>query len=379
MASALWGRVLTDGHELAPSRIEIADGRIASLEARTTPQRGDLVVDHGWIAPGLIDLQVNGAGGVDLTSAEDPGAALEHVGRTLAAHGVTAFCPTIVSSPLETILDRLRAYTPRPVPHGAASLGLHVEGPFIDAEHRGVHDPSNIRPVTADELSQWLEYGTPTIVTLAPEQPGGLAAIKQFANAGVVVSLGHSGADASVAEQALATGARMATHLFNAMPPLHHRRPGLIGAVLASPAKPRVGLIADGVHIHPLLVDLVVRRCGTDRVALASDALAPAGVAPGPSRLGDQVVVSDGLSVRRGDGTLAGCAVLLDTCLRNVRQWLPDVPPARLMEMATSTPAAALGLERKGRVEVGCDAALIVLDTDFNVRLTIVRGERVSD
>ena len=378
MASALWGPVLTDGHELAPSRIEIVDGRVASVEARTTPESGDRVVDDGWIASGLIDLQVNGAGGVDLTSAPDPDAALEHVGRTLVAHGVTAFCPTIVSSPLEVILERLRAYTPRPIPLGAASLGLHVEGPFIDPENRGVHDPSNIRAATPDELSQWLAHGFPSIVTMAPEQPGGLAAIKQLRGTRVAVSLGHSGADAGVAQQALEAGARMATHLFNAMPPLHHRRPGLIGAVLASPLA-KLGLIADGVHVHPLMVDLVVRRCGSDRVALVSDALAPAGVPPGTSRLGDQVVVSDGLSVRRTDGTLAGCAILLDACLRNVRQWLPDVPPAKLVEMATSTPAAALGLQRKGRVAVGCDADLIVLDDDFNVRLTIVRGERVSD
>lgn len=378
MASALWGRVLTDGRELAPSRIEIIEGRITSLETRARPESGDLVVEQGWIVPGLIDLQVNGAGGVDLTSAADPGAALEHVARTLVAHGVTAFCPTIVSSPRETILDCLRTYAPRPVQLGAESLGLHVEGPFIDPEHRGVHDPSNIRPVTADELNQWLQRGPPSIVTLAPEQPGGVDAIQQLTECGVVVSLGHSGADVAVTQQALAAGARMATHLFNAMPPLHHRRPGLVGAVLASPVA-TLGLIADGAHVHPLMIDLVVNRHGTGRVALVSDALAPAGAPPGPSRLGDQPVISDGISVRRTDGTLAGCAVLLDACLQNARRWLPELPPAQIVEMATSTPAAALGLQRKGSVAVGCDADLVVLDDDFNVKLTIVRGERVSD
>ena len=378
MASALWGRVLTDGRELAPSRIEIVDGRIAFLETRSKPDTGDLVVEDGWIVPGLIDLQVNGAGGADLTSASDRSAALEHVGRTLVAHGVTAFCPTIVSSPLETILDCLRAYTPRAIQHGAGSLGPHIEGPFIAPEHRGVHDPNNIRAATPAEIGQWLQHGTPSIVTLAPEQPGGMAAIRELTSRRIMVSLGHSGADVAVAEQAVHAGARMATHLFNAMPPLHHRQPGLVGATLASPLA-TLGLIADGVHVHPLMIDLVVRLCGTKRVALVSDALAPAGAPPGASRLGDQPVISDGLSVRRTDGTLAGCAMVLDACLRNVRQWLPDLPPAQTVEMATSTPAAVLGLQRKGRVAVGCDADLVVLDDDFNVKLTMVRGERVSD
>jgi N-acetylglucosamine-6-phosphate deacetylase len=169
----------------------------------------------------------------------------------------------------------------------------------------------------------------------------------------------------------------MATHLFNAMPLLHHRQPGLVGALLASDAV--LGLIADGVHIDPLVVDLVVRRCGAERVALVSDALAAAGAPPGESVVGDQTVVSDGRTVRRTDGTLAGSAMLLDGCLRNVRAWLPDLFPAKLVMMATQTPADLLGLLRKGRVAVGCDADLIALDNDFNVLLTLVHGEHEPD
>jgi N-acetylglucosamine-6-phosphate deacetylase len=375
---ALWGRVLTDGLDLASSRVAVADGRIVAVTPAAAPVGGDIVVDEGWIAPGLIDLQVNGAAGVDLTSPRRTAVdALECVARTLARHGVTAFCPTVVSSPPEVILDRLSAYRARSVDLGAAVLGAHIEGPYIDPAHRGVHDPAVLRRASPAEIAAWLEAGPPTMVTLAPELPGGLSAIAQLSEAGVVVSLGHSGADAAQARAGLEAGARMATHLFNAMPPLHHRQPGLVGALLASRAV--LGVIADGVHLDPLVVDLVVRRAGVGRVALVSDALAAAGAPAGESMLGDQVVVSDGRVVRRADGTLAGCALLLNECLRNVRAWFPDLSPATLIDMATRTPASVLGCQHKGRVAVGYDADLIVLDHDFNVRKTFVHGRAVAD
>jgi N-acetylglucosamine-6-phosphate deacetylase len=369
----LWGRILTDGRELPPMRVEIADGGIVSVDRAARPQPRDLVFEDGWICPGLIDLQVNGAAGIDLTSAGDPEAALANVARTLAAHGVTAFCPTIVSSPQAVIERCLAAYRAQTIDGGAESLGLHVEGPFIDPTYRGVHNPAHLRGASPEEIAAWLAAGPPAMVTLAPEQPGGLAALRQLTQRGVVVSLGHSGADTALAMEALHAGVRMATHLFNAMPPLHHRQPGLVGALLASD-RAVLGLIADGVHVDPLIVDLVVRRCGADRVALVSDSLAPAGGPPGPAQLGDQEVVSDGRVVRRGDGTLAGSAMLLDDCLRNARAWLPDLPPATLVKMATQTPAAVLGRARKGRVAVGCDADIVVLADDFSVQLTMVRG-----
>jgi N-acetylglucosamine-6-phosphate deacetylase len=374
--SVLWGRVLSDGRELPPSRIEVADGRIVHIEPAHRPGPGDVVVDEdGWIAPGLIDLQVNGAGGADLTSAADPQAALDQVARTLAQHGVTAFCPTIVSSPREVILDRLAAYRRRAIAGGAEALGLHVEGPFIDPDHRGVHDPRLLRAASPAEIEQWLAICRPSIVTLAPERPNGIDAIQQLAAAGVVVSLGHSGADAGQAQAGLAAGARMATHLFNGMPPLHHRQPGLVGAVLASDAV--VCMITDGVHLDPLVIDLVIRCAGAGRVTLVSDALAAAGAPAGRSLLGDQVLISDGRQVRRTDGTLAGSAMLLDGCLKNVHGWLPNLPPATLIEMVSGTPARLLGLQRKGRVAVGCDADLVTLDREWNVSQVVVRGERV--
>jgi N-acetylglucosamine-6-phosphate deacetylase len=368
----LWGRVLTAGQELPPSRIEIARGRIERLEPASGAPDADISVTDGWIAPGLIDLQVNGAGGVDLTSAADPHAALVQVAHTLGARGVTAFCPTIVSSPLETILERIRAYAAQPISGGATSLGAHVEGPFLDPDHSGVHDKNLVRAATQAEVERWLAAGQPAIVTLAPEQSGALEALAQLTRAGVVVSLGHSGASSQAAQAALAAGASMATHLFNAMPPLHHRAPGLVGALLGSHAV--LAIIADGVHLDPLIVDLVVQRAGPGRVALVSDALAAAAAPAGASLLGDQTVISDGRSVRRADGTLAGSALLLDGCMRNVRAWLPRLAPAEVVRMATETPAEVLGSRAKGRVAVGADADLIVLDGAWQVRHTIIGG-----
>jgi N-acetylglucosamine-6-phosphate deacetylase len=373
------GPLLTDGRELPAGRVEIADGRIVAVRPTGSPDGADLVVSGGWIVPGLIDLQVNGAGGVDLTSARNPAMAVAGVARVLARHGVTAFCPTVVSSSPDRTLRRLAAYGPRAHPGGAESLGTHLEGPFLNAEHRGVHDPEALRPPDAGEIERWLGVGRPSIVTLAPELPGAPAAIRRLTRAGVLVSLGHSGADLPTARAGLAAGARMGTHLFNGMPPFHHRRPGLVGALLTGSAT--LGIIADGAHVDPLAFEVALRVAGPSRVALVSDALATAATPPGPGRLGDQTVVSDGLVVRRADGTLAGSALLLDGGLRNARAWLPWLPPAVVVRMATQTPAEALGGEvaaRKGRIAPGYDADLAILDADWHVVSTVVRGAVVE-
>jgi N-acetylglucosamine-6-phosphate deacetylase len=193
------------------------------------------------------------------------------------------------------------------------------------------------------------------------------------------VSLGHSGANAEQARAALAEGARHGTHLFNAMPELHHREPGLVGALLGSDAT--VEVIADGIHLHPQVVELVVRVAGPHRVCLVTDGLAAMGEPPGRSRMGDEWVISDGRAVRREDGTLAGTAVSLDECLRNARRWLPWLEPAVVLRMATSTPASVFGrtvAERKGRIAPGYDADAILLDREWNVTRTYVRGVAIS-
>jgi N-acetylglucosamine-6-phosphate deacetylase len=369
----LHGRVLTGGEQLPPSRVELAGSRIVAVEPGGSAAGADLIVEDGWIAPGLIDLQVNGAAGVDLASAEEPAAAVSTVARALVRHGVTAFCPTLVTAPPERIMASLPAFAPRAIAGGASSLGAHVEGPFISERFRGVHDPRFLRAPDVDEARRWL-FTPPAIVTLAPELDGALELVRLLSAAGVVVSIGHTGASAAEVRAALEAGARMGTHLFNAMAPLHHRAPGPIGALMASAST--IGLIVDGVHVDPVAVELVVRAAGPGRVALVSDAIAAAGMPPGRYRLGEQEIESDGVTARRADGTIGGSATMLERCLRNARAWLPWLAPAEVVRMATETPARALGL-RKGSVAIGYDADLVVLDREWGVAATIVAGAQV--
>jgi N-acetylglucosamine-6-phosphate deacetylase len=369
----LRGRLLTDGAELPPACVAIDRGHVSRLwPADATGV--DLDAEDGWIAPGLIDLQINGAGGVDFSSAADPEAAVAAVARLLVRHGVTGFCPTIVTSPVEEIVARLPGLAARDHAGGARSLGAHVEGPFISPRSPGVHDQRHIRPPTPAEIERWLAAGPPpAIVTLAPEVDGAAEAIARLRAAGTVVSLGHSAGTAEQAEAGLAAGASLGTHLFTAMGQLHQRAPGLIGGLLGSSAI--TGLICDGVHVDRRVCALAIRAAGPERVAIVSDAMAAAGAPPGPVRLGDQTVTSDGVAVRRADGALAGSAAMLDLGLRNVRAWCPWLTRGRVVTMATATPARALG--RRARIGMGQPADLVVLDRDWAVRATIVDGELV--
>jgi N-acetylglucosamine-6-phosphate deacetylase len=374
---ALFGTVLSDGREIERCRVTVDGATIVSVEAGAAPAPGDVVHGDGWIAPGLVDLHIHGAGGADLTC-DAPTAAVASVARILARRGVTSFCPTVSSARAAVYAKAIAAYAPRAHDAAAESLGANLEGPFIDPERRGFQDPAVIRPASGDEMRQWIAAGPPAIVTLAPEMAGGLEAVRALVAAGTVVSIGHSGATAEQVRAALAAGARHATHLFNAMPPLHHREPGPAGALLTSSATLEV--IADGIHLDPIVVDLVVRAAGPDRVCLVTDALAALGEPPGKTRLGDREVISDGKAVRHGDGTLAGTAVSLDECLRNARRWLPWLAPAQVVKMATSTPASVLGPKvaaRKGRIAPGFDADAILLDREWNVVRTYVRGVAV--
>jgi N-acetylglucosamine-6-phosphate deacetylase len=369
----LRGRLLTDGVEQPATCVAIDDGRVSRLwPADATAV--DLDADDGWIAPGLIDLQINGAGGVDFSSAADPEAAVAEVARALVRYGVTGFCPTIVTSPVEAILARLPALAPRDYAGGARSLGAHVEGPFISPKSPGVHDQRHIRPPTLAEIERWLAAGPPpAIVTLAPEVDGAAEAIARLRAARTVVSLGHSAGTAEQAEAGLSAGASMGTHLFTAMGQLHQRAPGLIGGLIGSTAV--TGLICDGVHVDRRVCALAIRAAGPERIAIVSDAMAAAGAPPGPVRLGDQTVTSDGVAVRRADGALAGSAAMLDHGLRNAHAWCTWLTRGRVVTMATATPARALG--RRARIGVGQPADLVFLDHDWVVRATIVGGELV--
>jgi len=359
-------------HGAAGADAVLVDGdTIAWVGTGSPPERPDeeISVTHGeLIAPGFIDLQVNGFAGED--AAAGP-AAIAAISAALPATGVTAFLPTLISSPVEEAADFASAVGAAAEADGARVLGAHIEGPFINPEFRGAHDPERLAEPTPDRVKV-IEAARPRLVTLAPELPGALDAIRRLHRAGIVVSAGHTGADFEQGRKAIDAGVRFGTHAYNAMSPVHHRRPGIALALLLD-SRVTVGLIADGEHVHPAICEQIVRLKGGTRVALTTDQTAAAGRPPGPYELSGRQVISDGRTVRLPDGTLAGSAAAMPELLRTMTG-LPGTNIARAVRMATAVPARVLGERRLGRITAGACADLVVIDRQLNVRLTMVRG-----
>ena len=368
------GRVLSGGPVLGEAGADVVclDGRIATVSVGPVA-RGDAVLDASGlvVAPGLIDLQINGGYGIDLVA--DP-ASLWKLGARLPATGVTAFLPTIVSSPLDRVDAAMEALAVRPEGYrGAEPLGLHLEGPFLASARRGAHRVEHLQPVTAETMARWSRSTGVALVTLAPELPGALAAVAELRDRGVVVAGGHTEADATVAAAATEAGMTLVTHLFNAMTPMGHRNPNLAGYVLGSD-RLAAGLIVDGVHVDPLVVAAAWRALGPDRTVLVTDAVAAMGLAPGNHTLGRTTVHSDGTAVRTLDGTLAGSALTLDQAVQNLRA-ATGATLAEAVTAAATTPAVVLGDRMRGLIRPGRRADLAVMDGEGGLVATICGGD----
>lgn len=358
-----------------PEALLLAGGRIAA-------RGGDAVAGAGrdarrfrgeglLLAPGFIDLQLNGAAGHDLTA--DP-ESIWAVGSALAQYGVAAFLPTIVAAPPAVAEEAVRVLAGGPPPgwRGATPLGLHLEGPFLNPERAGAHDRAHLRAPDSSVAAGWSAATGVRMVTLAPELPGALELAGSLTGRGVVVAAGHSLATAEEAAAGFDAGIRYVTHLFNAMPPLEHRAPGLAGAAL-SDSRVIVGLIPDGLHVDALVVDLAWRAAGPDRLSIVTDAMAALGMPPGRYPLGgvDVNVGDDG--ARLPDGRLAGSVVSLDAALRNLVKFT-GAPPAVAAGSVTRVPAALLGERDRGTLAVGAVADVTILDAGLRVVATIARG-----
>jgi N-acetylglucosamine-6-phosphate deacetylase len=357
--------VLTPAGLVADAAVGIADGRL--VEAAGPP---DVVLPEGILAPGLIDLQVNGCFGVDFAHDDDWSTAVARLPET----GVTAFLPTFITAPLEDLVAGL-GRVPESLP-GARILGVHVEGPFLASRQKGAHDESLFRDPEPALLDALLEPGTMALLTLAPERAGALVAIERLAGAGVLVSVGHSDARAELVDAAAGAGARMVTHLFNAQRGIHHREPGVAGQALAD-ERLVCGLILDGHHVVEPVARVAFAAAG-ERIALVTDAIAPAGMEPGVYELGGEpVIVREGEPPRRPDGTLAGATLRLDDAV--ARAVSIGVAPEVAIGAASRVPADLLGRGDLGRIEPGARADLVWLDDAFRARATWVSGELVHD
>lgn len=349
----------------APGWVAIDDGQIVEVGSGRAP-KGARDLGTAALAPGFIDLQINGVGNVDFVDAGTD--EWQRVGAELLAHGVTSYCPTIVSAPLDLYdgaLDRVdAAATDAARERLPAILGAHLEGPFL-GDAPGAHALELLRHADVAWLDALVKRHPDEvrIVTLAPEADPGLSATKMLASAGVVVSLGHSRASYASAIEAADAGASVVTHLFNGMGPLHHREPGLAGAAFNDPRLVPT-LIADLVHVHPAVVRLVF--AAVPDVALVSDAVAVTA----------SVTARDGAAYL-ADGTLAGATTLLDQAVANVVG--VGIPLPRAVAAATAVPAAILRLDDRGEIALGKRADLIALDpVTADVREVWVGGQQAA-
>lgn len=369
---------------LAPGYVVVAGGRITEVGSGSPPGRPDIELTSGFLVPGLVDLQVNGYFGVELGDADPVG--WSEVVRRLPETGTTAFLPTFITSPIEEMVAALRA-TARLAPDltgsngepaGARVLGVHLEGPFIAARRRGAHNPAWIISPDRQTVGALLAAGSGLVrvVTLAPEVDGAIPAIEQLTGAGVIASVGHSDATAAQVAAAVAAGARLVTHLFNAQRPLHHREPGVVGAALTD-TRLSSGLIADMHHVAGAIAGLAF-RAAPGRIFLVTDAAASAGMAPGRYVLGGEpidVTGADGRPPVRADGTLAGSALRMDRAIANmvaVGIGLPDAVAA-----ATRIPADLVGRPDIGRIEAAAAADLTWLNDELTTAATWVSGSQV--
>ncbi|XP_027718798.1 N-acetylglucosamine-6-phosphate deacetylase isoform X2 [Vombatus ursinus] len=343
------------GHELIWEDLWIREGRILDPEKLFFEEKksADVKKDcEGHIlAPGFIDVQINGGFGVDFSlTHEDISAGVALVAKNLLAYGVTSFCPTLVTSPPDVYHKVLPQITVRNgSSKGAGVLGAHVEGPFISHEKRGAHPDSHLRTFEGDAFQELLKtYGSLdniAIITLAPELKRSHEVIKELTSRGVCVSVGHSVSHLKEAEEAVRNGARFITHLFNAMLPFHHRDPGIVGLLTSDQIAPEqqvfFGMIADGIHTHPAALRIAHR------------------------------------AHPKGTNTLCGSVASLDTCVRHFLQ-ATGCSVETALEAATLHPAQLLGIEKqKGTLDFGSDADFVVLDDSLNVKATYIAGDLV--
>lgn len=376
MAFALTGARIFDGKAFRDGEAVVIEGtRIAGLVAATQLPAGlkAIGLDGGILAPGFIDVQVNGGGGVLLNS--EPTA--DGVRRIAEAHrrfGTTGLLPTVITDAREVLQAAAKAVADARAAKVPGVVGIHIEGPFLDPRRKGAHDAAFIRPMTGADAA-WLmglDCGV-VMVTVAPAAcPPEL--IRKLTEKGIIVSIGHAECTAEEARAAFAAGARGVTHLFNAMSQLNHRAPGLVGAAIADPDC-WCGIIADGHHVDPVTLKVALAAKPRDKIMLVTDAMSPAAGGPDRFTLQGREVIARNDRLELADGTIAGANITMDAAVRYCVEAL-RIPLDLALRFASRNPAQYLGLGREaGLIAEGYLANLVHLSADLNVRKTWIEGK----
>jgi N-acetylglucosamine-6-phosphate deacetylase len=375
MALILSGAKVFDGETVRDQCCVVVDSKTISKVGRSADlKRGDTLIelDGGLLAPGFIDVQVNGGGGALLN--RDPSAETVHlIATSHRRHGTTGLLPTVITDTLQVIAAAVEAVKLAKQQGAASVLGIHIEGPFLDPVRRGAHQSHFIRDMTEGDFDflSTVSCGS-TMVTVAPNMvPPNM--IRKLVQAGLRVSLGHSDATFSQVRAALDAGAVSFTHLYNAMSQLGGREPGMVGAALSDTAS-FIGVIADGHHVHEASMRLAFAATSPDRFMLVSDAMPPAAGGPDQFELQGRTVRRIDGRLQLDDGTLAGSNLTMDEAVRYCVKTL-GLPLRLALQMASRNPARFLGRDDLGWIKPGARASLVHLDDDLNVLRTWVEGE----
>lgn len=366
--------IYTPWEVLRPASLEIRDGHIVRVTLGKDEKGEDL--KEAIVCPGLIETHIHGYGGIDVNSADVDN--LLVLAQNLTQHGVTAFIPTVVTDSHENLIKICRTIAQaksvqKEAFRGAKILGINLEGPYLSHQRAGAQNPEWVRQPNWQEFSEYWEasHETIRIVTIAPELPGALDLISRLASLGICVAIGHTNATYEETRAAIAAGARRATHLFNAMPPIHHRKPGAVIACLESP-EVYLEIIFDFIHIVEPMLGLIWKIAGPNRIVAITDAIAGAGLSNGTYRLGNlKIKVEEGIA-RLADGTLAGSTLCLDQAVRNVTTI--GIPFHHALAIASAVPAYSIGNPSLGRIYPGAPADLLVLSEDLQILRTYVDG-----
>jgi len=345
---------------------------IISIEDLSSYENFDIINgEGGYVTPGFIDIHIHGAGGYDTMEGTEE--ALSNISNTIIKTGVTHFLPTTMtmeSKAIKNALDNIINCRNKEM-EGAQILGANVEGPFISPEYKGAQAEKNIKKPDMEFFNDYLEYIK--IITVAPEIEGGLEFIKTARDKGIIVSAGHSGATYEDLIKARKYGLQHATHLFNAMTGLHHRKPGIVGAVLSSDMS--CELIADNIHINPAVLKLVTKTKALDEIILITDSMEAAGLDEGEYSLGGQKVIVKDEAARLENGALAGSILTLNKAVINMLK-ASTLPLEKVINMVTLNPACLLNIADKiGSLKPGLQANISLFDSKFNVRKVFIRGK----